>query len=201
MSKSWLDSLITDYKKSVERMNREYERREAKKKVQEAKILSKLPKCDFEPCAICGNKPELKVELLGSNRFTVDVRCNKCDWDNGCNLNSYDMDHIPKEPLMPNPESTWMDFWKMINGWAREEYCKFNSPDWKYQCKVCGKKKRGYDIEYFDVIDGEYYCPECHPKYPYKKYQREGNTVYYRSFDDILKTNGGTIKDYVRVCE
>lgn len=198
---NWLEQLLENLEKQSKKIEEQEIKRRAEKEKKEQKILAKLPKCDFEPCAICGNKPELSVELLGSHRYSVNVRCNKCDWGNGCNLNCYDLDYIPKKPLMPNPESTWMDFWTMINGWAKKEYAKFNSPDWKYQCKICGKKKRGYDIEYFDVIDGEYYCPECHPKYLYKKYQREDNTEYYRSFDDILKTNGGTIKDYVRVCE
>ena len=198
MSKSWVDSLIADYRKSVERMNREYERREAKKRVQEAKILSKLPKCDFEPCLICGNKPELEVSLSKTS-FRVDIKCRKCDWGNSCYLNDYDIDKIPKEPLMGNPEYTWMEHWHKINKYNREEYDKFNSPDWKYQCKVCGKKLRGYDVDYFIEYKDQYYCPECR-KFPYVRYYREGCSRGYDSFQDILDAYGGTIKDYVRLC-
>lgn len=190
----WLDRLFEQAEEQERKREREL------KKIANG-ILIKLPKCDFEPCAVCGNKPELEVTVYGDNTYRLDVKCRKCDWGNGCCLNDYDLNHIPKEPLMPNPKYTWMDHWHTVNEWTKEEHEKFLSPDWKYQCKVCGKKKRGYGIEDFVVIDGEYYCPECQPRYPYKKYQREGNTVVYKSFDDILKAYGGTIKDYVRVCE
>ena len=198
---NWLDQLLKSIDEQSKKMEEQERKRRAEKEKKERKILSKLPKCDFEPCSICGNKPELEVTIYEDNTYRVDVKCRKCDWGNSCCLNNYDPNVIPKEPLMPNPDYTWMDHWHTVNEWAKEEYEKFLSPNWKYQCKVCGKKKRGYGIEDFDVIDGEYYCPGCHPKYPYKQYRREDNTVIYKSFDDILKAYGGTIKDYVRVCE
>ena len=189
----WLDRLF-------EQAEEQERKREKKLKKIADSILAKLPKCDFEPCSICGSKPELEVTVYGDT-YRVDVKCKKCDWGNSCCLNDYDMNTIPKEPLMPNPDYTWMDHWHTANEWAKIEHEKFMSPDWKYQCKKCGKKKRGYDIDSFDIIGGKYYCPGCHPDYPYKQYRREDNAVIYKSFDDILKVYGGTIKDYVRVCE
>ena len=189
----WLDRLF----KQAEEQERKRERKE--KKIANG-ILAKLPKCDFEPCSICGNKPELEVTVDGDT-YRVDVKCRKCDWGNGCYLNGYDMNVIPKEPLMPNPDYTWMDFWHTANEWAKGEHEKFLSPDWKYQCKVCGKKKRGYDIDSFAVLNGKYYCKECLPKCLYVQHHREDNNVYYRTFADILKEYGGTINDYVRKCE
>lgn len=196
----WLDDTIKEWREIQEKAIKEQERKRAEKKVKESKILSKLPKCDFEPCSICGNKPELEVSLSKTS-FRVDIRCHKCDWGNGCYLNSYEIDKIPKEPLMANPNYTWMDSWNMVNKRAKEEYDKFNSDNWKYTCAKCGKKRRGYDIESFAILDGKYYCRECHEDVPYVKHQREGNNIYYRSFADILKENGGTKDDYVRICE
>lgn len=190
----WLDKLF----KQAEEQERKRERE--LKKIANG-ILAKLPKCDFEPCVICGNKPELEVKVYGDDSYRVDVICRKCDWGNGGWLNDYDMNVIPKEPLMPNPDFTWMDHWHTVNEWAKEEYEKFNSDDWKYKCCVCGEKRRGYDIDSFAVLNGKYYCKECLPKCLYVQHHREDNNVYYRTFADILKVYGGTIKDYVRVCE
>ena len=197
---NWLDREIKKAMKYRERIVKENERKMAKQQVVKSKILSKLPKCDFEPCGVCGNIPTLEVEL-SNTQYYLYVRCKKCDWDNGCHLNDYDIGDIPKEPLMPNPDYTWMDHWHTVNEWAKDEYEKFNSNDWKYKCCVCGEKRRGYDIDSFAVLNGKYYCKECLPKCLYVQHHRESNNVYYRTFADVLKVYGGTINDYVRKCE
>ena len=196
----WLDKEIEKIKKQQEQAKKEMELAYMKKKAKESEILSLLPKCEFEPCSICGNKPELDVDL-DKTSFRVDIRCHKCDWGNGCYLNSYEIDKIPKEPLMANPKYTWMDHWNTVNKWAKEEYDRFNSDNWKYTCAKCGKKRRGYDIDMFDILDGKYYCKECHENAPYVEHVRDSNNILYRSFEEILKANGGTKDDYVRICE
>ena len=74
----WLDRLFKQAEEQERKRDREL------KKIANG-ILAKLPKCDFEPCAVCGNKPELEVTIYGDNTYRVDVKCRKCKDGTGYN--------------------------------------------------------------------------------------------------------------------
>lgn len=62
----WLDRLFKQAEEQERKRDKEL------KKIANG-ILAKLPKCDFEPCAVCGNKPELEVTVYGDNTYRLDV--------------------------------------------------------------------------------------------------------------------------------